>query len=407
MKMRKILSAALALIMVLSILPVAAFAANNGPAPAGEETPVIYVGTIADGFNCIGTIYKCDTAYNDAVPGITYNKTSNTLTLDNYQNSKACFEITSMGDDFKIEVKGVCDITRITVDSYNWGGSLSIIGNGKLIINKERINSGAIFLGAWGTMSTLSLGKDVNIEMYAGDYMPKIISIAGVTSSNVSDVVKTANGQALNEFSVTNNGNGTYDMVMQGDEYFYKGNGQLYPDVRNGEWYTEAVAYNAEKGFITGYKNGNFGPADKLQRQDFIVILARIEEAGLDSYNECALGDVDMSAYYGKSVAWAVANDIIKGYENGKFGVGDPITREQVAVILYSFTGRPDKGSESAIAGFADKDSISSFAKDAMIWAVNNGVITGKDAKTLAPTDTASRAEIATIITRMDQKGML
>ena len=179
-----------------------------------------------------------------------------------------------------------------------------------------------------------------------------------------------------------------------------------FADVPYNAWFLEAVKYSKEKGFITGYKNGNFGPADRLQRQDFIVILARIAGVDLDSYDACALSDVDINAYYGKSVAWAVANDIIKGYENGKFGVGDAITREQVAVILYSFTGRPDKGSESAIAGFADKDRISSFAKDAMIWAVNNGVITGRNSTTLAPTDTASRAEIATMIARMDQKGM-
>lgn len=180
-----------------------------------------------------------------------------------------------------------------------------------------------------------------------------------------------------------------------------------FPDVSTGEWFFEAAKYNFEHGFITGYSNYNFGPADKLQRQDFIVILARIAGVDLDSYDACALSDVDINAYYGKSVAWAVANDIIKGYENGKFGVGDAITREQVATILYRYMGSPEvTGAEETLAPFADAGSISSFAQDAMVWAIQNGVISGKNATTLAPTATASRAEIATIIMRMDKANL-
>lgn len=179
-----------------------------------------------------------------------------------------------------------------------------------------------------------------------------------------------------------------------------------FPDVSKEDWFYKAVRYADENGFMNGYGNGYFGPADSLQRQDFVVILARISGADLSVYTECPLTDVDMNSYYGKAVAWAVEYGIIRGYGNGKFGVGDPITREQVAVILYGYLGRPDKGSESATEGFADKDKISSFAKDAVIWAVNNGIITGRNTATLAPTDTASRAEIAAMITRMDQSGM-
>ena len=178
-----------------------------------------------------------------------------------------------------------------------------------------------------------------------------------------------------------------------------------FPDVHEGDWFYDAVQYCAQKGFITGYKNGNFGPADALQRQDFVVILARIAGADIDSYTSCKLKDVDMNAYYGKAVAWAVDQKIIGGYDNGKFGVGDKITREQVATILYRYMDSPDVDT-SVLNKFADKGSISSFAVNAIAWANANGVINGKTATTLAPTATASRAEIATIIMRMDQQGM-
>jgi hypothetical protein len=178
----------------------------------------------------------------------------------------------------------------------------------------------------------------------------------------------------------------------------------VFPDVAEGDWFYEAVQYCASLGWITGYKNGKFGPADPLQRQDFVVILARIANAYLPAYTSCSLKDVDMNAYYGPSVAWAVSEGIIKGYDNGNFGVGDKITREQICTILYRFKGSPSVDT-SVLNTFPDKGSVSSFATDAMAWAVANGVITGKNGN-LAPVANASRAEIATIIMRMDKNGM-
>ena len=178
-----------------------------------------------------------------------------------------------------------------------------------------------------------------------------------------------------------------------------------FPDVSSDAWFYDAVQYCAHRGFITGYKNGKFGPGDPLQRQDFVVIIARIAGADLTFYNTCNLSDVDMNAYYGKAVAWAEDNDIVHGYDNSKFGVGDKITREQVATILYRFMGAPAAGSGNIMNGFPDRTKVSEFADEAMIWAVNNGIISGKNGK-LAPQDNASRAEIATMIMRMDKAGM-
>ena len=198
-------------------------------------------------------------------------------------------------------------------------------------------------------------------------------------------------------------------MPLDGDgnptEELYNG----FPDVADNAWYAEAVRYNAIRGYITGYKSGKFGPADTLQRQDFIVILARISGVDFSAFDdvECTLSDVAKGSYYEAAVKWAVENEIIKGYENGKFGVGDAITREQVATILYRYMGAPTVSRMTmTLKPFADKDKISSFAKNAMVWAIQNGVISGKNETTLAPTATASRAEIATIVMRMDKQAM-
>ena len=182
-----------------------------------------------------------------------------------------------------------------------------------------------------------------------------------------------------------------------------------FPDVKKGTWYYDAVMYCAKNGFVTGYQNGKFGPGDNLKRQDFVVILARIANADLTKYQGKAskLKDVDKNAYYASSVNWAVDNGIISGYQNGKFGVGDNITREQVATILYRYMGSPDVDNPNGIlAKFKDASKVSSFAKTAVAWAVQNSIINGMADGRVASTEGASRAQIAVIIMKMDQQGM-
>ena len=182
-----------------------------------------------------------------------------------------------------------------------------------------------------------------------------------------------------------------------------------FPDVKIGSWYFEAVRHCAQNGFIGGYSNGNFGPADNLKRQDFVMILARIAGANLDDYANKAskFSDVKKGAYYYSAVIWAVENGIIGGYSNGKFGVGDNITREQVATILYRYAGSPEISNvDSTLAKFSDVKRISAYAKTPIAWAVQNGVISGMADGRVAPVEGASRAQIAMIVMRMDQQGM-
>ncbi|MBQ5995958.1 MAG: S-layer homology domain-containing protein [Clostridia bacterium] len=182
-----------------------------------------------------------------------------------------------------------------------------------------------------------------------------------------------------------------------------------FPDVKEGSWYYDAVKYCAQSGYMSGYQNENFGPNDNLKRQDFVVILANIAKADLSKYQntESKLKDVKKGAYYAAAVNWAVDKNIIAGYDNGNFGVNDNITREQIAVILYRYKNEPAVGSITAtLSKFSDYKSTSAFAVPAMAWTVQQGAISGNDDGTLAPTKSASRAQIASIIMRMDQKGM-
>ncbi|MBQ9415042.1 MAG: S-layer homology domain-containing protein [Clostridia bacterium] len=182
-----------------------------------------------------------------------------------------------------------------------------------------------------------------------------------------------------------------------------------FPDVPANMWYTDPVNYVVEKGFMSGYQSGKFGPGDKLQRQDFVVILSKIAGADLSKYQNSTGGlkDVVKGSYYAPAVAWAVDNGIVSGYQNGKFGVGDPITREQVCTIFWRYKGSPAvPNADALLSAHKDAFRISDFAKTAMAWAKQNGVISGMADGRIAPVDKASRAQIAVIVTNMDKKGM-
>ena len=166
-----------------------------------------------------------------------------------------------------------------------------------------------------------------------------------------------------------------------------------------------------EKGtsLMSGYKDGsgNFGPADPLTRQDFAVILYRLANEPAVSTSKKPFPDAVKNSYYYESVCWAKQSGVITGYNNGNFGVGDNITREQVATILFRFAKDYKKMDISEayekgdLSKFKDKKAISSFALKALKWANGAGIITGKDNGTrIDPQGNAARAEIAAMVLR-------
>jgi len=124
-----------------------------------------------------------------------------------------------------------------------------------------------------------------------------------------------------------------------------------FPDVASGDWYYNAVKFNAEKGYVTGYSNGTFGPSNNIQRQDFVLILARIAGADLSAYEgqNGGFSDVQAGAYYASAVAWAKDKGIVTGYSADNFGVGTYISREQISLILCRYLNGSASGDVDAI----------------------------------------------------------
>ena len=135
-------------------------------------------------------------------------------------------------------------------------------------------------------------------------------------------------------------------------------------------------------------------------------MLARLDGAELDNYTGYNIfPDVASGSYYEAAVNWGAENGIVTGYNNGKFGVGDKITREQIVTFLYRYAGycgRDTSFSSSADRYYAGKYSdysvVSAFAKEPMLWALENSVLSGKTSTTIVPHGNAQRCEVAKIM---------
>jgi hypothetical protein len=167
-----------------------------------------------------------------------------------------------------------------------------------------------------------------------------------------------------------------------------------FTDVAADAYYADAVAYVKDKGLMSGTGGGAFSPDASTSRGQIVSILYRA--AGSPSFSGgTAFPDVADTAYYATAVRWASANNIVGGYTNGNFGPNDPITREQLATILWRYAGQP---AAEAGTAFADESSIASYAATAVNWAKNNGILSGKAGNRFDPKGNATRGQAAVIL---------
>ncbi len=172
-----------------------------------------------------------------------------------------------------------------------------------------------------------------------------------------------------------------------------------YDDVKESDWFYEYVEYVSGNKLMMGTGEKTFAPTASVTRAMAITVIYRIAKEPSASGN--AFSDVDHSSWYGNAVAWGAENKIVNGVGDNKFSPNADITREQMAVMLYNYGKTIGKiGLSADISSYSDSSKVSSWAEDAMKWAVANGIINGKTATTLAPGDKITRAETAAVLKR-------
>ena len=167
-----------------------------------------------------------------------------------------------------------------------------------------------------------------------------------------------------------------------------------FSDVAADAWYAGAVEYVRDNGLMSGTGSATFSPNAATSRAMLATVLYRAAGSPA-AEGTAAFSDVAADAWYADAVAWASENGIVSGYGNGLFGTNDPVSREQIATILWRYEGSP-----SAESGqdFADESAISGYASTAVDWARANGIISGREGNVFDPKGNATRAEVAAML---------
>ena len=209
------------------------------------------------------------------------------------------------------------------------------------------------------------------------------------------------------ELKLTYHSNGTYTFTMPRDNVTVKAiftvRDMPFVDVPGDAWYAGGVRYVYAHGLMNGTGNWRFSPNRTTTRAMIATILYRMEGSPR-VYGTSQFGDVEAGSWYEDAVIWATQNDIVEGYTSKTFGPDDPITREQMAAMLYRYADycRCDMsaGRYVDLSKYSDMNEISDYAIPALRWAVGEEIIEGRTGKRLAPTDTATRAEVAVMLMR-------
>lgn len=171
---------------------------------------------------------------------------------------------------------------------------------------------------------------------------------------------------------------------------------ERFSDVSPDAWYAASVDWCQENGLMTGVTGSLFEPEGAASRAMLVTILHRQEGAPAAAWDG-RFSDVPAEAWYSGAVTWAAENGILSGYDGGVFGADDPVTREQLAAILWRYADRP---APEGTAEFSDRATISAYAAEAAAWAGERGVVGGKPGNRFDPQGVATRAELAAMLHR-------
>lgn len=175
-------------------------------------------------------------------------------------------------------------------------------------------------------------------------------------------------------------------------------------DLCSSDWHYSYAIYAYENGLFSGTSATQFSPGTNMNRAMLATVLSRLN--GIPNYiPSVGFTDVEEGTWYADAVNWAALVGIVNGRGDGTFAPNDSVTREQLCTMLYRYARNYlglDVSASADLSGFTDHTKVSSYAQDAVAWAVATGLVTGTSTTTLSPGGTATRAQVAAILQRFN-----
>lgn len=217
-------------------------------------------------------------------------------------------------------------------------------------------------------------------------------------------VCKQTRSEVIEKLSSTNTGTNTGTPAVPSQRPDSELPRQRFDDVPQNIWFASGVQFATEQGLFTGVSANEFAPYIPMTRAMLVTVLHRLD--GADASGTNSFTDVLNGKWYTNAIAWASANGIVEGLSGNRFAPNAPITREQLAAILFRYAKACgyDVSARAELTAYADAAQLSAWAGDAMRWAVAAGLISGRSGAQLAPKGEATRAEVAVILMNFVQK---
>lgn len=344
------------------------------------------------------------------VNNVSFNYDKPAVWVDNATLNKVKGADSSMTNDEAI--KAVTD--KITYTSPT-GGSLNIVfglneNNSETTTVREESTYQPPYTGKYSYEIFTKVGENgtISVDRYATEGDDVTITVSPDEAYLLDELTVTANGKKV---EVKDNGDGTYTFKMPSadakivvtfaeDPDWEPAPEMPFTDVNEGDWFYDVVLYAYENGLMTGTSADTFAPNQTTTRGMIVSMLARLE--GVTSAEDAGFADVAANDWYATAVNWAASVGVVNGYEDNTFRPNAPITREQMAAILYNYSQYKGKNvsARANLKGYSDYDQISGWAMDVMRWAHAEGLINGMTKNTLEPQGNATRAQVAAIFQR-------
>lgn len=346
-------------------------------------------------------IYVKDVPNGNASASVTRAKAGDTVTITTRPNGNYyTLGVSAVGsNNVNISVSGsgtswsfkVPDnVVSVTV-TPNFG-----VGGGQVSINVNNATNGSATVSS----GTNNVTQGSTITVYT---VPR----AGYRATGVS--VYFNNGTSVN---ATNTGTNTWVFTVPAGATtatvtpsFTVETGLPFTDVGSNDFYLQYVNFVYKHGMMEGFGNKyTFNGNGNVTRAQIVLILYRL--SGSPSVSGVTkFSDVPANQWYSAAVAWASNNNIVNGRSNSIFDPGTAVTRQELAAILYRYNNYRglSNGNLSNLSQFTDRGYVQSYAKEAMQWAVGNGIISGTTNTTLSPNGTAIRYQAAAMLTRYCQ----
>ena len=315
--------------------------------------------------------------------------TGKSVTIDRNAHQYDSAKIT-LGSRCEMTVNGDVIVITYTAPTHS-SDSDSGSDSGDYLISVDRVSGGRVTVQP----GRADKGETVTITVYPNDgyELDELV----VTDSRGNEIDLDA--RSATRFTFTMPGG-----KVTVEASFVREGGQTqtpqttFADVPASAWYCDAVEYVYENGLMSGVSGGRFAPNDTLTRAMLVQTLYAME--GRPAAASAGFADVASGDWYASAVNWAAANGVVSGVSETGFGPNNALTREQLALILYRFAQYKgyDVTGTSDLAAYADGSSVSGWAAEAMGWAVDAGLISGVGGNQIAPTGTASRAQVAQIL---------